>query len=116
VVFAVRLCVLIGIQINPFARLAIAFTFSVVANSAAQIKSAAVERSLTAMKCVEDDVKPEDFRRPGHMFPLEAREGGVLKRAGHTERNGKCRRMIICIHSYHLVKSQFFRHLFTRWI
>ena len=45
----------------------------------------AVERSLTAMKCVEDDVKPEDFRRPGHMFPLEAREGGVLKRAGHTE-------------------------------
>ncbi len=45
----------------------------------------AVERSLTAMKCVEDGVKPEDFRRPGHMFPLEAREGGVLKRAGHTE-------------------------------
>ena len=45
----------------------------------------AVERSLTAMKCVEDDARPEDFRRPGHMFPLEAREGGVLKRAGHTE-------------------------------
>lgn len=45
----------------------------------------AVERSLTAMKCVEDGAKPEDFRRPGHMFPLEAREGGVLKRAGHTE-------------------------------
>lgn len=45
----------------------------------------AVERSLTAMKCVEDDVRPEDFRRPGHMFPLEARTGGVLKRAGHTE-------------------------------
>ncbi len=45
----------------------------------------AVERSLTAMKCVEPDAKPEDFRRPGHMFPLEAREGGVLKRAGHTE-------------------------------
>ena len=45
----------------------------------------AVERSLTAMKCVEDGVKPEDFRRPGHMFPLAAREAGVLKRAGHTE-------------------------------
>lgn len=45
----------------------------------------AVERSLTAMKCVADEAKPEDFRRPGHMFPLEAREGGVLKRAGHTE-------------------------------
>ena len=45
----------------------------------------AVERSLTAMKTVDDSAKPEDFRRPGHMFPLEAREGGVLKRAGHTE-------------------------------
>ena len=45
----------------------------------------AVERSLTAMKAVEEGAKPEDFRRPGHMFPLEAREGGVLRRAGHTE-------------------------------
>ena len=45
----------------------------------------AFERSVTAMKAVKDDAKPEDFRRPGHMFPLEAREGGVLKRTGHTE-------------------------------
>ena len=45
----------------------------------------AVERSVTAMKCVEDNVKPGDFRRPGHMFPLESREGGVLKKTGHTE-------------------------------
>ena len=45
----------------------------------------AVERSLTAMKCVEDDVKPEDFRRPGHMFPLLAKKNGVLERNGHTE-------------------------------
>ena len=45
----------------------------------------AKERSVTAMKAVEDNVKPEDFRRPGHMFPLEAREGGVLCRNGHTE-------------------------------
>ena len=45
----------------------------------------AAERSVTAMKCVEDDAKPEDFRRPGHMFPLRAKEGGVLKRDGHTE-------------------------------
>ena len=45
----------------------------------------AVERSITAMKLVEDGAKPEDFRRPGHMFPLEAREGGVFKRNGHTE-------------------------------
>ena len=45
----------------------------------------AEERSLTARKCVEEGVKPSDFRRPGHMFPLEARSGGVLQRAGHTE-------------------------------
>lgn len=45
----------------------------------------AFERSLTAIKTVEEGARPEDFRRPGHMFPLEAREGGVLKRAGHTE-------------------------------
>lgn len=45
----------------------------------------ALERSVTAMKVVEDSAKPEHFRRPGHMFPLEAREGGVLKRGGHTE-------------------------------
>lgn len=45
----------------------------------------AVERSITAMKSVEDNTRPEDFRRPGHMFPLQSREGGVLKRTGHTE-------------------------------
>lgn len=45
----------------------------------------AAERSITALKCVQDDVKPEDFRRPGHMFPLIARRGGVLTRNGHTE-------------------------------
>lgn len=45
----------------------------------------AVERSVTAMKCVDPYAKPADFRRPGHMFPLEARKGGVLVRSGHTE-------------------------------
>ena len=45
----------------------------------------AAERSMTALATVRDGVKPSDFRRPGHMFPLEARVGGVLKRAGHTE-------------------------------
>lgn len=43
------------------------------------------ERSLTAMMTVADDISPNDFRRPGHMFPLEAVEGGVLARNGHTE-------------------------------
>jgi len=45
----------------------------------------AEERARTARLCVQDGVAPSDFRRPGHMFPLEAREGGVLRRAGHTE-------------------------------
>lgn len=43
------------------------------------------DRSLTALKCVDDESRPEDFRRPGHMFPLVARPGGVLERNGHTE-------------------------------
>ena len=45
----------------------------------------AEERSVTAMKCVEKGAGPEDFRRPGHMFPLLARKNGVLERGGHTE-------------------------------
>lgn len=45
----------------------------------------AEERGYTARKFVDDDAKPEDFRRPGHMFPLTAVEGGVIMRNGHTE-------------------------------
>jgi 3,4-dihydroxy 2-butanone 4-phosphate synthase / GTP cyclohydrolase II len=45
----------------------------------------AAERSLTIMKCADDNTKPGDFRRPGHVFPLIAKKGGVLLRNGHTE-------------------------------
>lgn len=45
----------------------------------------AEERSMTARACVREEARPQDFRRPGHMFPLQARPGGVLQRAGHTE-------------------------------
>ena len=45
----------------------------------------AVERGITARAIVSEGTKPADFRRPGHMFPLQAREGGVLVRTGHTE-------------------------------
>lgn len=45
----------------------------------------AKERSYTMMKCVDKATKPEDMRRPGHVFPLIARQGGVLVRNGHTE-------------------------------
>ncbi len=45
----------------------------------------AAERGLTARQCVSDNVTPLDFRRPGHMFPLVAKQGGVIERQGHTE-------------------------------
>lgn len=61
-----------------------AFTVSVDHTSTTTGISAA-ERSITAMKCVEENAEPEDFRRPGHMFPLTAKRNGVLERNGHTE-------------------------------
>ena len=61
-----------------------AFTVSIDHVSTATGISAQ-ERSVTAMKCVDPASAPEDFRRPGHMFPLLARKNGVLERAGHTE-------------------------------
>ncbi len=45
----------------------------------------AAERGYTARMCVDPAAQPTDFRRPGHMFPLIAKPGGVLERNGHTE-------------------------------
>jgi 3,4-dihydroxy 2-butanone 4-phosphate synthase / GTP cyclohydrolase II len=45
----------------------------------------AFERSTTVLAMLEEEAKPDDFKRPGHIFPLVAKEGGVLRRAGHTE-------------------------------
>ena len=45
----------------------------------------AEERGYTARMCATPGIKPSDLRRPGHMFPLEAKPGGVLERNGHTE-------------------------------
>lgn len=45
----------------------------------------ASDRAITVKALASRDSKPEDFNRPGHIFPLKYREGGVLKRAGHTE-------------------------------
>ncbi|MCM1528784.1 MAG: bifunctional 3,4-dihydroxy-2-butanone-4-phosphate synthase/GTP cyclohydrolase II [Alistipes sp.] len=45
----------------------------------------AAERGFTARMAVSDEARPEDFRRPGHMFPLTAKKNGVLQRDGHTE-------------------------------
>lgn len=43
------------------------------------------DRATTVLALASRDSKPDDFNRPGHIFPLKYREGGVLKRAGHTE-------------------------------
>lgn len=61
-----------------------AFTVS-IDHLTTTIGISAVERSITALACVKKDAKPEDFRRPGHMFPLKAKKNGVLERNGHTE-------------------------------
>lgn len=61
-----------------------AFTVS-IDNLTTTTGISAVERSITALACVKKDAKPEDFRRPGHMFPLKAKKNGVLERNGHTE-------------------------------
>ena len=61
-----------------------AFTVSIDHRSTTTGISAA-ERAITALECINPSSLPEDFRRPGHMFPLIARKGGVLVRNGHTE-------------------------------
>ncbi|HZK17755.1 MAG TPA: bifunctional 3,4-dihydroxy-2-butanone-4-phosphate synthase/GTP cyclohydrolase II [Clostridia bacterium] len=63
---------------------ATAFTVSVDASSTTTGISAH-ERSDTVKAVIDPETKPEDLRRPGHIFPLRAKEGGVLRRAGHTE-------------------------------
>ena len=61
-----------------------AFTISIDAVETTTGISAG-ERSITVMKCIDEKARPEDFRRPGHMFPLLAKRNGVLERNGHTE-------------------------------
>ncbi len=61
-----------------------AFTVSVDAQECTTGISA-VERALTVQKMLDPNTKPEDLRRPGHIFPLRPKEGGVLVRSGHTE-------------------------------
>ena len=62
-----------------------AFLVSIDAIKGVTTGISAEERAITARLLASADAKPDDFYRPGHMFPLAARSGGVLKRAGHTE-------------------------------
>lgn len=67
------------------AKLQTPFTVSVDAVEGITTGVSAAERAITLRKLAEPDAQPEDFGIPGHIFPLRAREGGVLRRAGHTE-------------------------------
>lgn len=62
-----------------------AFTVSVDAKEGTTTGISAFERSVTTMKLADPKADINDFVQPGHCFPLRAREGGVLRRAGHTE-------------------------------
>lgn len=62
-----------------------AFTVSIEAAHGVTTGVSAADRVQTIKAAIAADAKPEDLRRPGHVFPLKARSGGVLERAGHTE-------------------------------
>lgn len=66
-------------------KLRTAFTVTVDAKHGTTTGVSANDRATTMLALASKDSKPDDFNRPGHIFPLRYREGGVLKRAGHTE-------------------------------
>jgi len=62
-----------------------AFTVTIEAAEGVTTGVSAADRVTTVKAAIADNAKPEDLHRPGHVFPLRARSGGVLERAGHTE-------------------------------
>lgn len=70
---------------NNTSRFGTAFTESIDAAEGVTTGISAADRALTIQVCMRPDAKPSDLARPGHMFPLRAKEGGVLVRAGQTE-------------------------------
>ncbi|WJX52518.1 Bifunctional riboflavin biosynthesis protein RIBA 1, chloroplastic, variant 2 [Trifolium repens] len=66
-------------------KLRTAFTVTVDAKYGTTTGVSAQDRATTVLALASKDSKPSDFNRPGHIFPLKYREGGILKRAGHTE-------------------------------
>src|SRR5437773_10470160 len=66
-------------------RLGTAFTVSIEARRGVTTGISAADRATTILTAIADDAKPSDIARPGHIFPLRARPGGVLRRAGQTE-------------------------------
>ncbi len=70
---------------NNSSRFKTAYTVSIEAATGVTTGVSAADRVRTVRAAVADDAKPEDLHRPGHVFPLKARPGGVLERRGHTE-------------------------------
>jgi len=68
------------------ARFQTAFTVSIEARHGVTTGISAADRATTVLTAVDDRTKPEDLVSPGHIFPLRAREGGVLVRSARTER------------------------------
>ena len=62
-----------------------AFTVSIEAAQGVTTGVSAADRLTTVKAAIADDARPRDLNRPGHVFPLQARDGGVLERRGHTE-------------------------------
>jgi len=71
-------------QVNT-SSLSTAFTVSIDAMRGTTTGISAYDRATTILTAINSNTKPEDLVRPGHLFPLKAMDGGVLKRAGHTE-------------------------------
>src|SRR2546430_657661 len=76
------LSMMVSDNTSPFGT---AFTVSVDAASGITTGISAADRAKTILDAIKDDVKPHDLATPGHIFPLRARNGGVLVRAGQTE-------------------------------
>lgn len=70
-----------------------AFTVSIEAASGISTGISAADRALTIQVASKADAKPSDISRPGHIFPLKARPGGVLERPGHTEASVDCMKL-----------------------
>jgi 3,4-dihydroxy 2-butanone 4-phosphate synthase len=70
-----------------------AFTISIEAAEGVTTGVSAKDRVTTVRTCVKDNAKPTDLHHPGHVFPLRAKNGGVLERNGHTEANIDLMRM-----------------------
>lgn len=75
----------IPLMVGPFDERKTAFTVSIDARLGITTGTSAYDRAATIRTVCDPDTRPEDVQMPGHIFPLRAAEGGVLRRAGHTE-------------------------------